>query len=234
MHTLVFWDIDETLITSSGLAERLLRQAILTTYGPSPALAQLAMGGKTDQQIICEAYPDQPPAALLAVLPAFAAQYMAFIEAQRAALQVHGQVLDGVLPALMGLADAGAHQSVITGNIEPVAHYKIQLFGLTPYLDLSVGAYGSDHAERTRLLPIALKRYAARQRAAPPARVVVVGDTPADVACGRAAGAYTVAVASGAWNIGQLHEAGADVVLADLGDTALVLTHLLGSSAAAT
>jgi phosphoglycolate phosphatase len=45
---------------------------------------------------------------------------------------------------------------------------------------------------------------------------VYVGDHPGDVAAARAAGAIAVAVATGPHTAEQLHEAGADVVLADL------------------
>lgn len=231
MRALIFWDIDGTLLASQGLTERLLRQAIAQVYGPSPALDQLAMSGKTDQQIICEAHPERPATELLAALPAFTQAYLALLDAERAALRRMGRVLDGVLPALLGLADAGALQSVITGNLEPVARYKLGLFGLAPYLDLRIGAYGSDHADRTRLLPIALGRLAA-QRIAAPQRVVVIGDTPADIACGRSAGARTVAVATGTWSAAQLAAAQADAVLPNLHDTALTLARVLGDDGA--
>lgn len=230
MRALIFWDIDGTLLTSQGLTERILRQVIVEVYGPSPALAQLAMSGKTDQQIICEAHPERPAAELLAALPAFTSAYLARLDAERATLRRMGKVLDGVLPALIGLSAAGALQSVITGNLQPVARYKIELFGLVPYLDLRVGAYGSDHADRTRLLPIALGRLAAHQIAVP-SRVVVIGDTPADIAGGRAGGARTIGVATGDWSVAQLAAANADVVLSSLYDTALTLAGVLGTDA---
>ena len=48
--------------------------------------------------------------------------------------------------------------------------------------------------------------------------VVVIGDTPSDVACAVAVGAQPVAVATGNYTIDQLRATGAPIVLDDLSD----------------
>jgi len=47
----------------------------------------------------------------------------------------------------------------------------------------------------------------------------VIGDTPNDVECARAAGAVAVAVATGSYSVDELRETGADVVFTDLSET---------------
>jgi phosphoglycolate phosphatase-like HAD superfamily hydrolase len=76
-----------------------------------------------------------------------------------------------------------------------------------------------DAADRNALVPIALARAAARGvRDVPPDRVIVVGDTPADVACARAAGVRAVGVATGPYDTATLAASGAHAVLPDLSD----------------
>ena len=59
------------------------------------------------------------------------------------------------------------------------------------------------------------------------AACVVIGDTPADVACGLAIGARTIAVCTGNFTEDALRASGAHVVLRDLGDTGAVLEAIL-------
>jgi phosphoglycolate phosphatase-like HAD superfamily hydrolase len=85
---------------------------------------------------------------------------------------------------------------LVTGNIETGARLKLDHFGL--WDRFRVGAFGSDDRDRDRLPPIAVER--AREltgRSFVGEEVVVVGDTPADVRCARAAGAIAIAVATG-------------------------------------
>ncbi len=58
------------------------------------------------------------------------------------------------------------------------------------------------------------------------ADVVVIGDTPHDVACAHNNGARAVAVATGPFSEAALVETGAEVVLPDLADTQGVLAAL--------
>jgi phosphoglycolate phosphatase len=82
------------------------------------------------------------------------------------------------------------------------------------------GPYGADHARRDHLPAVAVRR--AREHAGLDFRgrdIVIVGDTPFDVSCGRSLGVWAVAVATGKHSTAELEAVGADVVLADLTDT---------------
>jgi phosphoglycolate phosphatase-like HAD superfamily hydrolase len=118
---------------------------------------------------------------------------------------------------------------LVTGNLQTGAALKLSSAGI-PW-DPTVGGYGSDHEERDRLPGIAVHRAWGHwgHRFAPD-QVVVIGDTPRDVQCGRVHGAQTLAVATGRYSMEELRVTGADWVLPDLSETETVL-RLLTSEA---
>jgi hypothetical protein len=122
-------------------------------------------------------------------------------------------------------------QSVLTGNVRPLAEVKLAALGLRNGLDLCIGAYGDDHEERTELVHVARRRAAAVHGRLPAdfdgTATVVVGDTPLDVEAALDAGARAVGVATGRYAAADLVAAGADAVLPDLTDTRLVMETLL-------
>lgn len=134
---------------------------------------------------------------LLGSLELFTATYVEELSGRREEFLARCRVLPGVAAALERLGTLPAVQSVLTGNLQPIAKIKLDLMDLARFLDLSVGAYGSDHHRRVELVPVAVARAAERYgQAFAGANVVVIGDTPYDVECGRAAGARTIAVAT--------------------------------------
>jgi phosphoglycolate phosphatase-like HAD superfamily hydrolase len=128
-------------------------------------------------------------------------------------------VLAGVHELLDALvAVEGVALGLVTGNIAGGAELKLASAGL--WDRFAVGGYGSDHEERDHLPGIALERARVYWRAELPARdAVIVGDTPRDVACGRAGGTRTLAVATGSFGLEDLRAAGADHVVEDLSVT---------------
>ncbi len=121
----------------------------------------------------------------------------------------------------------GIVQTVLTGNIEPTARMKLDAVGLDSYLDLDIGAYGSDHEDRTELVPIARQKAASQYDVD---EIVVVGDTPRDIACARAGGARVVCVATGSYSVDALRKREPDALLADLTDADAVRRAILGDS----
>ncbi len=141
--------------------------------------------------------------------------------------EVHA--LPGAAAAIEALAAAGVRQSVLTGNIRPLAELKLGLAGLGKHLDLDVGAYGDVHEVRAELVPVARQAAAAAYGLdfdGP--STVLIGDTPLDVAAALATGARAVGVATGTFPASDLAAAGAHVVLPDLTDTALLLAAVTG------
>ncbi|MFO7170598.1 MAG: haloacid dehalogenase-like hydrolase [Chloroflexota bacterium] len=229
MNKLILWDIDGTLIYSGGIAGECMRAAMAQVFGATPTSERRNYAGKTDQQIILETFPDREPAELLSRLDEFTACYMELLSARHADLASPNWVLDGVLSALERIGTGEVIQSVLTGNLAPVARLKLELTGLLHHFDLSVGAYGSDHHQRAELVPVAAARAEARYgRPYVGQDVVVIGDTPNDIACARAAGARAVAVATGPYTVDDLLSHAPDAVLPSLVDTEAAVRAILG------
>ncbi|MFD6477067.1 HAD hydrolase-like protein [Streptomyces anulatus] len=109
----------------------------------------------------------------------------------------------------------------VTGNIRPVAEVKLQVFGLDTHIRFPYRGYGEDHDDRAELVRTAIARTRSATGAdVVPADVLLVGDTPADVAAGRAAGVPVLAVATGRTSAAELADAGATATIRDLQDAA--------------
>jgi phosphoglycolate phosphatase len=122
---------------------------------------------------------------------------------------------------------------LVTGNMEITAPIKLRAAGIEPGL-FRVGGYGSDAADRNELPAIAAQRAEALTGARFAGRniviagdIVVVGDTPADVTCGQAVGARTVAVSTGYPSLQALQAAAPDVLLPDLANLETALQAIL-------
>jgi phosphoglycolate phosphatase len=228
MDRLLLWDVDGTLLTTDGISGQMMRAAMREVIGEVPDMPRSAYAGKTDWQIIQESFPHLSSAAVGELLARFSATYVALMEAQRAALVARSQLMAGVREVLAAL-DGRAAQAPLTGNIAPVARLKLEVVDLLGYFDLAVGAYGDDHYDRVRLVEFASQRSTQRYgRSFSGAALVVVGDTPNDIRCGRANGARTVAVATGAYSLAELHEHQPDALLADLSDTQAAVAAIMG------
>ncbi len=229
MNKLILWDVDGTLLYSGGVAGEAMRAAMARVYGRSSTEARHSYAGKTDRQIILETFADLGHDALLATLDQFTSTYIDELTSRRAEFLARCRVLPGVAQALARLAQAPAVQSVLTGNLQPIAKIKLDLMELSRFLDLSVGAYGSDHHRRAELVPFAVAR--AEQRYGhrfAHADVVVIGDTPNDIDCGRAVGARTIAVATGPFSLDDLRAHAPDTALPDVSDTEALLAAIFG------
>ena len=156
-------------------------------------MPRIVMSGKTDPQILREIF----RAAALAdehidtLLPdAMAAAEQALADAEHE-LRETGHVLPGVVELLRAAATTprASARRCSPATSPPNAAVKVAAFGLTEFFDAEVGAYGTDHADRLELVPIALERVARfRGERYDPDEVWVVGDTANDLACARAGG----------------------------------------------
>ena len=189
---------------------------------------RVLMSGMTDPQIVHRYLEMLGVTDAERIAPVVLGHLEAELAAAAPAIAERGRSLPGVARVLEPLAaDPGILQTVLTGNLVANARVKLTAFGLEQWLDLEVGAYGSDHADRTRLVPIALER-AATMRGATfgPDQVWVVGDSPGDLACARAAGVRCLLVATGRPGLAELAALEPDELLDDLADTGRVLALL--------
>jgi phosphoglycolate phosphatase len=92
-----------------------------------------------------------------------------------------------------------------------------------------IGAFGSDHEHRPELPAIARQRLKQRLgHDVTGAAIIVIGDTPADLTCGRSLGAAAIGVATGRYSVEELWQHDPFAVFADLSDTAAVTRAILG------
>jgi len=224
---LILWDVDGTLIRAGDIAAKVFEDALASVVGEAPR-ERVRMSGKTDPQIIAE-YLKMMGATDEATLAAVLGQAERDLAASEALIGEQGRVCTGVIAVLEALsADSLVTQALLTGNVVANARVKLRAFGLDRFFDFEIGAYGSDHAERDRLVPIALER-AARIRSldVDATRTWIIGDTPNDAACARAGGVHCLLVATGTYSLDELRLEEADAALPDLGDLDQVLD-LLG------
>lgn len=230
---LVLWDVDGTLLTSGGVGPAAIHRAVERGLGRALVGTSLVgavhMGGKTDPQIVGE-YLSLMEADGEADLPVVLRHLEECLAETAHLVRENGAVLPGVeavLEALSRRSDVVC--SVLTGNIAPNAAVKVGAFGLERWLDLEVGAYGSDNVDRRALVPIALHRVEElRGLELAPDDVWVVGDTPRDLEAARSGGAHCLLVATGGYGIEELRALGADATIADLSDTDGVVKLLTG------
>jgi len=223
MGRLLLWDVDGTLIRGGGVGSEAINRAAAAVVGKPIAGRPVVMHGKTDPQILTELLVAAEIAehAIPELLPAAVAETERLLALAEADLRRRGAVIGGVAEVLARLATvAGVRQTLVTGNLMANAVLKLAAFDLTGYFDVEVGAYGTDHADRNELVPIALERVEQlRGECYLRGEIWVIGDTPGDLACARAAGVRCLLVATGQIPIWQLVALGADAVLADLTNT---------------
>jgi phosphoglycolate phosphatase-like HAD superfamily hydrolase len=118
---------------------------------------------------------------------------------------------------------------LLTGNVEPGARVKLSAAGIDPDR-FRVNAFGSDHEHRPELPAIAQRR-ASETLGLDIAgdRVIVIGDTPADIACGRSLGARAIGVASGHYTVEELEAHDPYAVVPSLADTEKLLETILNA-----
>ena len=225
----ILWDVDGTLVRTGGVGAEAFNAAIETLFGVPAGDHGVSLAGKTDPQIAREILTvldlhDDPEVHL----PGLLAETERLVAAGRDRIRARGRVLPGVPAVLDGLQRPGTVQTVLTGNTAANAAVKLDAFDLPRWLDLEVGAYGSDNPDRNTLVEVALARIERRYGPVDRRRVWVIGDTPLDAACAQAGGVRCLLVASGFAPRAALDAAGADHVVDDLTDTEAVLALIGG------
>ena len=221
MPKLVLFDIDGTLVLTGGAGVRAMTRACDEIVGSSDALHGVAVAGRTDWIILSDALHRMGRDLDQELFAALRDRYVAHL---REEIKLPGQGVKAVMPGIQALLDDlhardGVHLGLLTGNFEAGARIKLEYFDLWRYFQC--GAFGDDAADRNALVPFAVSR--ARECGVPdlpPADILVVGDTPHDIACAQAAGATPVAVATGMFTTEQLRDSGAEIVFRDLSDIA--------------
>ena len=222
---LVLFDIDGTLLRAGDREHaRAFVEAMAEVFGRPIDLDGVPLAGMLDSEIARLALEREGvslvevEAKLPLVMQKMGERYTARVLAGDRA----DWVLAGAVESALALADAGYALGVLTGNARPVARAKLAAAGLDELFP--IGAYGDQARTRGELVRLARaeaeRHYGVRF---PADRVVLVGDTPRDIAAARAAGARVLAVATGRYSVLELEAERADAVLPDLSDPVTVL-----------
>ena len=221
---LVLFDIDGTLVLTGGAGKRAMDRAFEEAFGIGNAFADIAMGGRTDRFLIERGLERWGLPVTAAALDLFRRRYLAHLADS---INEPGQGRKGIMPGVDALLDAIAAQpqvqsALLTGNFAAGARIKLEYFGL--WDRFAWGAFGDDYVERDALAQAAVADAPRRGvTLADPRHAVVVGDTPFDIACARAAGARVVAVATGGHTLDELRALGPDLAVPTLDDLDAVL-----------
>ena len=227
MRKLVLFDIDGTLVLTGGAGLRAMNRACADIAGHADALAGIPVAGRTDRIILEDVVSRLGHTLDEGLLGTLRERYLLHL---REEIELPGHGVKAVMPGIPQLLDELAARDdvfvgLLTGNFEEGARIKLGHFDL--WRHFRCGAYGDDSADRNALVPFALAR--ARQLGLPDlaaGHILVVGDTPHDIACARVVGALPIGVATGGFTVTQLRQSGADIVFEDLSDTAAFMALL--------
>ena len=231
MRKLVLFDIDGTILLSSGAGRRAIIAALSEDIGTHQAWDRIRFDGKTDPQILVElleaaGHAGDPEEDRVRE---FGKKYVSLLREELSRPGHRTTLMPGILPLLDRVElEEYTVPGLLTGNFAEGAALKLESGGIDPRR-FRVGAYGSDSPRRVELPPIAARRAEPLFGRVPTGHeVVIVGDTPADVTCGQCIGARAIGVATGAYSTTELKEAGAHAVFTDLSETEAVLDAIFG------
>jgi phosphoglycolate phosphatase len=231
---LVLFDIDGTILWTDGAGRRAVYRALHEVYG-THAPEEHEFDGKTDPQIVRELMTRAGTSGddVELHLPRAITRYVEELRAELGDADHRDKVYPGIHALLDALeARDDVLLGLLTGNVADGAAAKLAAVGIDA-ARFRVGAFGSDHASRPELPAIARRRAEVLLGHPIAGRdVVVIGDTPADMSCGRGIGARAIGVATGRYSVQQLEVARAGVVFADLGDTGAVVAAIMAPDAA--
>jgi phosphoglycolate phosphatase-like HAD superfamily hydrolase len=222
---LLLFDIDGTLIQSGRAGVFALQRALAERFAVQDDLGDIEIAGMTDSGIVANILSKHQIPPTRESVAAFLDSYVHFLSLELP--QRVGRVLPGVLELLEKLkARSHVVLALLTGNVSRGAKLKLEHYGVWHFFEF--GAFADDHHDRNELGPFARAR--AREKHGhefAATQIDVIGDTPRDIACGKAIDARTIAIATGICSRDALAAHHPDFLFDDLADVDEVI-RLLG------
>jgi phosphoglycolate phosphatase len=221
---LLLFDIDGTLIHSAGAGVQSLKLTLAERFAITDDLQDIEIAGMTDSGIVISILNKHKIPTTNENIAAFLDSYVHFLslELPRRA----GNLLPGVFELLEKLKSRpNLVLALLTGNVSRGAQLKLEHYGVWHFFEF--GAFADDHHDRNQLGPFARAR--AREKHGhefDAAQIDVIGDTPRDIACGKAIGARTIAIATGSWPREKLSTHRPDFLFDDLSNVDEVIRRL--------
>jgi phosphoglycolate phosphatase len=227
---LALFDIDGTLITSPDqLAVRATEAAIAAFMGFCGSPNEIEHSGFTDLKTFTEL----GVARGLTPAEALSRAEMALIHkdslygllvSQQAVLEPLTNC-HGAAEFIAELLRRGVRLGIFTGNTPLIARYKIIRAGLNPD-DFMIFGYGQEYLEKLEVLKNLIAQAKKILPALRSSEILVIGDTPTDIAAAHHVGARALGVAGGRHNLEILRLAGAQTVSPDLRPRMALLAQL--------
>ena len=222
---LVLFDIDGTLLSTTGHGVEAMMLAYTAVWGRDPRQVAYSMSGKTERRISFELL-EKLGFSREEVEPRLSDWFELY---PRELEKCIAPETTRVFPGVRELVEAVSNEpnlvlGLLTGNCEAAAKIKLDTAGLNGF---QVGAFGEHHEDRADLVPLAIR---AAQRTLgrnfSEASIMVIGDTPNDSHCGKASGASTIAVATGRYTADELATHDPDHVFESFAEVDAVLEAL--------
>jgi phosphoglycolate phosphatase-like HAD superfamily hydrolase len=215
MIRLVLFDIDGTLVHTGGAGTKAFSETFHHCFGLKDGVERMKFAGRTDVSLVREFLQIHQQPASPENLRRFFDNYVFWLE--RIVAQSNGGECQGITPFLRGLLALPQPPmlGLLTGNIQLGAEIKLRRFGLWNFFVFGGFADDSDDRDQIAVAALARARRVLDARLEP-REVVVVGDTPFDVRCGKFIGAKTLAVATGGSSYAELLRQGADWTVEDV------------------
>jgi phosphoglycolate phosphatase-like HAD superfamily hydrolase len=215
MVKLVLFDIDGTLVHTGGAGIKAFAKVFATEFNIPNGVEKIRFAGRTDVSLVREFFTANGIAPTLEHFQRFFERYAFWLDHILA--HSHAEACPGVrefLNALRAL-DHPPRLGLLTGNVRIGAEIKLRHFNL--WEEFETGAFADDHEDRDQIARAALQRGSrVLGRKLRGEEVVVIGDTPLDIRCGRAIGAKVLAVATGGAKLEELKPHQPDWAVPDL------------------
>ncbi len=215
--TVLLFDVDGTLVTTGGVGRRALEIAFERSFGRRDACRSFRLDGMTDRAIVRTGMRAIDVEPIEALIDQVLVDYLMVLAEEVAAAPDVTYRLHAGMAETIDAAGARSHVALGlgTGNIREGARVKLERVGI--YERFAFGGFGCDAEDRTALIRRGAERGASLLGAPiEECRVVVIGDTPKDVAAAQAIGAECIGVGTGSFSAEQLVAAGATRAFANL------------------
>ena len=225
MTTVCLFDIDGTLLNSGGAGQHAMERALLEVFNVTGPYTDILAAGRTDRAITTDLFNHHGIETSEENWSTFQAEY--FRQLPESLATQDGRVLPGIVDLLDRLADQETIDlGLLTGNFRQGANLKLSHYKLDHHFDF--GGFGDDDFDRDDVARRALREAQTHlDRDVPGETIWVIGDTPADVKCGRAIGAKVIAVATGIYDEATLDAAKPDFLFSSFDNVTDVLNCFL-------